>query len=311
MNKKTSINVINPLVSIGLPVWNGDLFLSTTLESLISQAYQNIEIIILDNLSTDNTEDICKSFAAKDSRIRYIRDHRNRSVIDGHKKVAELANGEFFMVVCDDDVYDVNYISNLLPIILSNPHVGLVYSNWAWINPEGVITKINWRWFMSKADGKFKNFSKYLFRRSPLPFCFGIIRTSVHKDALQYFIRPDNRGWNHDNLYMLRLLSNSLVESSRDVLFYYRQRDRHELYKKRGQLLIKTSFWEEHKKSVLHNLSYFKITDRIIENSTSFKKEKYLLKMISFFSIVYFIYISHLIHYIKNSIKNVWKRIKF
>src|SRR5918993_5298269 len=61
-----------PLVSIGVPVYNGERFLARTLQSLLAQTYTNLEIIICDNASTDGTEAICREFAARDSRIRYL-----------------------------------------------------------------------------------------------------------------------------------------------------------------------------------------------------------------------------------------------
>ena len=66
----------SPIVSIGLPVYNGETFLKDTLESILQQTFSNFELIISDNASTDATEKICKSFASKDERIRY---HRNES----------------------------------------------------------------------------------------------------------------------------------------------------------------------------------------------------------------------------------------
>ncbi|MEL6286642.1 MAG: glycosyltransferase, partial [Pseudomonadota bacterium] len=60
-----------PTVTIGLPVYNGEAYLTEALESLVSQSFADIEFIISDNASTDGTRDICESFTRKDSRIRY------------------------------------------------------------------------------------------------------------------------------------------------------------------------------------------------------------------------------------------------
>jgi glycosyltransferase involved in cell wall biosynthesis len=66
-----------PLVSIGVPAYNGAQHLAEALESARSQDYPNLEIIIVDDASTDKTEAICRRFAAIDPRIRYIRSPRN------------------------------------------------------------------------------------------------------------------------------------------------------------------------------------------------------------------------------------------
>jgi cellulose synthase/poly-beta-1,6-N-acetylglucosamine synthase-like glycosyltransferase len=62
-----------PLVSIGLPVYNGERFLAQALDSLLGQTLGDLEIIVSDNASTDRTAEICKDYAARDARIRYIR----------------------------------------------------------------------------------------------------------------------------------------------------------------------------------------------------------------------------------------------
>jgi len=62
-----------PRVSIGLPVYNGEPFLREAIDSILAQTFTDFELIISDNASTDNTEEICRSYAAKDSRIRYYR----------------------------------------------------------------------------------------------------------------------------------------------------------------------------------------------------------------------------------------------
>ena len=76
---QNTINSSNkvPLVSIGVPVFNGEKTLVAALESLTKQSFNNIEIIISDNASTDSTQTICEKFAEKDSRVNYIRQEKN------------------------------------------------------------------------------------------------------------------------------------------------------------------------------------------------------------------------------------------
>ncbi|MBI1923207.1 glycosyltransferase family 2 protein [Candidatus Poribacteria bacterium] len=217
-----------PLVSIGMPVFNGQTYLGQTLDSLLAQDYENIELVILDNISTDATPEICRSYAKRDSRVRYLLDNSRVNVMEGHKRVAHYAKGEFFLIACDDDVYAPTYISQLMDIMRSNPAVGLVYSGLGYIYPDGTQrpVSIRERYFLRSHHSKFYNFAFYLLHRCPIPLSFGLMRTEIHREALQYYYRVDHRGWDHDNLYMLRLLSLAKVDSTRDILFYYRQRDR-------------------------------------------------------------------------------------
>jgi len=65
-----------PRVSIGLPVFNGERYLKDALDSILAQTYQDFELIISDNASTDHTQQICRKYVAKDSRIRYYRNKK-------------------------------------------------------------------------------------------------------------------------------------------------------------------------------------------------------------------------------------------
>ena len=73
----------SPRVSIGLPVHNGENHLADALESLLAQSYENLELVVSDNGSTDRTEEICRTYAAADPRIRYFRNEQNLG-LDGH-----------------------------------------------------------------------------------------------------------------------------------------------------------------------------------------------------------------------------------
>jgi glycosyltransferase involved in cell wall biosynthesis len=85
-----------PTVSIGLPVYNGARFIAHALDSLLGQSFFNFELIISDNASTDETEKICKGFAERDQRIRYIRQHVNIGAPRNWNFVAEEARGKYF-----------------------------------------------------------------------------------------------------------------------------------------------------------------------------------------------------------------------
>jgi glycosyltransferase involved in cell wall biosynthesis len=68
---------IAPPLTIGLPVYNGQNYLSESLDSLLAQTYPDLELIISDNASVDGTEAICRDYAARDGRIRYVRQQAN------------------------------------------------------------------------------------------------------------------------------------------------------------------------------------------------------------------------------------------
>lgn len=107
---ESSAAAIPPLISIGLPVYNGALDLPELLESLLLQDYGNFEIIIADNASTDATEAICRSFVARDSRVRYIRHGHNMGAPLNFMFVLEQSTAEYFMWVAADDRRSSDYL---------------------------------------------------------------------------------------------------------------------------------------------------------------------------------------------------------
>jgi glycosyltransferase involved in cell wall biosynthesis len=92
-----------PLVSIGLPVYNGEMDIARALDCLLAQTFANFELIIADNASTDGTERICRAYAARDSRIRYVRHAQNLGAIANFSFVLQEAVGDYFMWAAADD----------------------------------------------------------------------------------------------------------------------------------------------------------------------------------------------------------------
>lgn len=118
-----------PLVSIGMPVYNGAEYLRPALDSLLAQDYENFELIISDNHSTDSTQEICLDYMAKDKRIQYYRNRTNIGAVNNFNRVFELSRGEYFMWAAHDDVREPNYISACLETLEMNPNVILCCSN--------------------------------------------------------------------------------------------------------------------------------------------------------------------------------------
>lgn len=100
-----------PLVSIGVPVFNGEKGLANALDALIGQSYQNLEIIISDNGSTDATSEICEEYVRKDSRIKYYRSPENRGLSWNYQRVADFSSGKYFLWATHDDIRELTYVS--------------------------------------------------------------------------------------------------------------------------------------------------------------------------------------------------------
>jgi glycosyltransferase involved in cell wall biosynthesis len=106
-----------PKVSIGMPVYNGEPFIREALNSLLAQTYADFELIISDNGSTDSTQVICKEFAAKDARIRYVRQAENRGALANFQFVLDESVGEYFMWAAADDRWSNLFINTCVSVL--------------------------------------------------------------------------------------------------------------------------------------------------------------------------------------------------
>jgi glycosyltransferase involved in cell wall biosynthesis len=128
-----------PRVTVGLPVYNGERFLRESLESLLAQDYEDFELIISDNGSTDGTEAICREFAARDARIRYLRESENHGGAWNFNRLPALARGEYFRWACHDDTCERTHLRTCVEALdCAAPSVVLVFTGTAFIDERGV-----------------------------------------------------------------------------------------------------------------------------------------------------------------------------
>ncbi|MBU2601981.1 MAG: glycosyltransferase [Actinobacteria bacterium] len=110
-----------PRVSIGMPVYNGAVTLRSVLDSLFAQTFEDFELIVSDNASDDETEEICREYAARDARVRYVRQPRNLGAAANFGFVLREARGEYFMWAAADDTRSSDYVAVNLEFLESHP----------------------------------------------------------------------------------------------------------------------------------------------------------------------------------------------
>lgn len=130
-----------PRLSIGLPVYNGQNYLSESLDALLAQSYADFELIISDNASTDGTEEICRRYAARDPRIRYIRQPRNIGAAPNHDLLVREARGELFKWASHDDLYGRDLLARCVEALDEHPDVVLSHAHMAIVDAAGEITR--------------------------------------------------------------------------------------------------------------------------------------------------------------------------
>lgn len=117
---------LEPVVSIGLPTYNRRDQLERAIESVLAQTHRELELTISDNASTDGTEELCRAFAARDPRIRYVRHPENRGPTENFNYVFERLDREYVMVLGDDDWLDPGYVAACLRVLQAEPDVSVV-----------------------------------------------------------------------------------------------------------------------------------------------------------------------------------------
>src|SRR5215470_10109303 len=130
-----------PRLSVGLPVYNGEAYLAESLDALLGQTYEDFELIISDNASTDGTADISQGYVKQDARVRYYRQPRNVGLAPNHNFVVEQARGELFKWASNDDLYARDLLERCVDALDKQPEVVLAHSWTAMIDSSGAVTK--------------------------------------------------------------------------------------------------------------------------------------------------------------------------
>lgn len=135
----------DPLVSIGLPIHNGEQTVPAVVRSILGQSHGNLELVISDNASTDGTEDVCRELARDDSRIAYHRQRRNIGLLNNFNATTRLANGAFFRWVSDDDSLEPDFVSRCLEVFAGDDRLILVTTQTAFVGPDGATETAAYR----------------------------------------------------------------------------------------------------------------------------------------------------------------------
>jgi glycosyltransferase involved in cell wall biosynthesis len=117
-----------PRVSIGLPVFNGERYLASAIESILAQSFVDLELIICDNASTDATKAICLRYANRDQRVRYYRHERNLGAAANFNFSVELATGEYFKWAAHDDLLEREFLKKCIEALEADPGAVLCHS---------------------------------------------------------------------------------------------------------------------------------------------------------------------------------------
>lgn len=133
------LEIANPQVSVGLPVYNGEEYVGTAIESILNQDLADLELIISDNASNDRTESVCRKYASEDPRVIYIRRPYNIGGARNFNFVVEMARSRYFKWMAHDDVCHPSFLSRCLDVLEETPSAVLAYPRPVDIDEDGKL----------------------------------------------------------------------------------------------------------------------------------------------------------------------------
>lgn len=126
-----------PAVSVGIPVFNGENYLEEAIDCHLSQTFDDFELLISDNGSTDRTEEICRDFAASDPRVRYDRLPENRGAAANYNRLVHAARAPWFRWASHDDLAHATLLERLITHAESAPDAVLTYAKTVLVDADG------------------------------------------------------------------------------------------------------------------------------------------------------------------------------
>lgn len=184
---RSASDTSGPLVSIGMPVYNGERYMRRALDSLLAQDHGNFELVISENGSTDGTRAICKEYADRDPRVRVHHQHRQVPVIENFKTALALAKGDYFMWAADDDYWYPEFVSTAVDELERHPDAGVAMSALDVVQEDGEL-RAQYRFTADGVnDGSWYSTSTRLsYHNSRLYyFIYGVFRTELLRAAMR------------------------------------------------------------------------------------------------------------------------------
>ena len=192
------------MITIGLPVYNGQKVLQAAIDSHLSQSYGDFALVISDNGSTDATEEICRRYAAQDDRISYLRSPVNRGILWNHRRVLE-GLGEatpYFRWAGADDVLEPGLLAAMVEVLRSRPEVEAVMPATKNIDEAGAIIRSMERTLNLESAVPYERARQILLANYQHVIAYGLLRApSVRRMRTG----PDYIGWDPVFIWELAL----------------------------------------------------------------------------------------------------------
>lgn len=216
-------------VSIIIPCFNQDKYVGEAIYSALNQTYNNVEIVIINDASTDNSKKVITDFALKYPNIVFLNNEENRGVVYSRNTAIDTASGEYILPLDADDKIDPTYVEKAVEILENNPEIGFVYCN-----VERFGSKIKkWR------NTDFEE-SKFLFGEHAIT-CASLFRKSDF-ERLGKYKQYMTYGYEDWDLWLTFYENGLKPYKIQQTLFYYRlskQESRSDIVEKHSPTMFK------------------------------------------------------------------------
>ncbi len=208
-----------PRVSICIPTYNTARYLPTAIESVLSQDFEDYELVICDDVSSDETPEICRSY--KDSRLRYLRFETNAKQAGNFNRCLDEARGEFITLLHADDFFLPGFLSDRVERLSRDPRLGFVFGAVRVVDAEGAETSTSRQWPLDRTFAPAELLESLLFGCIVCPPSMMVRRECQQRAGL---FRTDLT-WGHDWEWAIRLAENWAVSYASEPLAAYRVHD--------------------------------------------------------------------------------------
>jgi glycosyltransferase involved in cell wall biosynthesis len=183
----------SPRVTIGLPVFNGERYLHETLRSILDQSFEDLEVLVADNASTDATRDIVHAVESTDPRVRLIPSDTNRGAAWNYNRLVEASSAELFKWAGYDDLLDPSYLQRCVESLDRDPGAVLSYPETEIIDANGrVVSKYEERLIVDQGRPEAR-VAAVARRLNLCNACFGVMRRErmVDTGLIRPFVSSD------------------------------------------------------------------------------------------------------------------------
>lgn len=170
--------MIQPLVSIITPIYNGEKYLAKTIDSVLAQSYENFELIIINDGSTDQSKAVVKHYL-KDPRIHYF-EQKNAGVANARNAGIKIAKGDFIALIDQDDIWLTHKLQHQVDYLLNHPDCALVHSQIQFIDAtDEILPTPDWNWVVETSGHSLEA----LFLHNRIATFTALIRKSALEDV--------------------------------------------------------------------------------------------------------------------------------